>query len=304
VEILRTPPERFDDLPDFPYAAHFHTWEDLQLARVDEGEGPPVVMLHGEPTWSYLFRKSIPPLVDAGYRCIAFDLPGFGRSDKPADVDWYSYERHVAATASLLEHLDLRDVTLVLHDWGGPIGLRVATGPLGDRVSRIVAMDTTILTGQDLGEAWHWFRDLVASREDLPTGRVVSVACRQRPPREVVAAYEAPFPDPSYKAGVRAFPRLIPLSRDNPTALAGREIVAAVRDDPRPVLVLWAESDVMFPTKPCAYSFHAAFHRVDGPIIIRDTGHFMFEDRGEHVGELIAKWLDMQQWIEMQQSSG
>jgi haloalkane dehalogenase len=294
VEILRTPPERFDALPDFPYQPSFHAWEGLRLAHIDEGRGPPVLMLHGEPTWSFLFRKCIPPLLDAGYRCIALDLPGFGRSDKPADVDWYSYERHVAASASLIEQLDLRDVTLVLHDWGGPIGLRVATGRLGDRVSRIVAMDTTILTGQNLGEAWHWFRDLVASREDLPTGRVVRVSCRQRPPNEVVAAYEAPFPDASYKAGVRAFPRLIPLSQENPTAAAGREIVAALREDPRPALVLWAESDVMFPREEFAYSFHAAFRRADGPIVIKDTGHFMFEERGAHVGELLARWLDLQ----------
>jgi haloalkane dehalogenase len=292
VEILRTPAGRFDGLPDFPFEPRFHSWEDLRLARVDEGEGPPIVMLHGQPTWSFLFRKCIPSLADAGYRCIAPDLPGFGRSDKPADIHWYTYKRHVAAFESVLEHLDLRDATLLLHDWGGPIGLQTAIGRLRDRVSRIVAMDTTILVGQDLGEAWHWFRDLVASRDDLPTGRVVRVACRHRPPAEVLAAYEAPFPDPSYKAGVRAFPRLIPLDPDHPTALAGRATRDVLRADPRPVLVLWAERDVMFPTDQCAHAFCTNFASAEGPRVIGDTGHFMFEDRGEHVSQIVGAWLD------------
>ena len=249
-------------------------------------------MLHGQPTWSFLFRKCIPQLVDTGYRCIAPDLPGFGRSDKPADIDWYSYERHVAAFESVLEHLDLRDATLLLHDWGGPIGLQAAIGRLRDRVSRIVAMDTTILVGQDLGEAWHWFRDLVASRDDLPTGRVVRVACRHRPAAEVLAAYEAPFPDPSYKAGVKAFPRLIPLDPDHPTALAGLATRDALRADPRPVLVLWAERDVMFPTDQFAHAFCTNFASAEGPQVIDKTGHFMFEDRGEHVAQIVGAWLD------------
>jgi haloalkane dehalogenase len=292
MEILRTPPERFEGLPDFPFEARYHQWGDLRLAHLDEGEGPPILLLHGQPTWSFLFRKSIQPLVDAGYRCVAFDYPGFGRSDKPADVDWYSFEHHIAAVGSLIEELDLRDLTVLGHDWGGPIGLRVATGPLRDRVSRMVAMDTTVLTGQDLGEAWRTFRDLVASREDLPTGRVVRMACRTRLPREVVAAYEAPFPDPSYKAGVKAFPRLIPLREDDPTAIAGQETLAVLRDDPRPALVLWAERDVMFPREECAPWLHSVFGNAEGPIVVEDTGHFMFEDRPDRIADLLASWLD------------
>jgi haloalkane dehalogenase len=294
LEILRTPAERFDGLRDFPYEPRFHVWDNVRLSHIDAGDGPPVLMLHGEPTWSYLFRKTIPPLVDAGYRCVAFDLPGFGRSDKPADVDWYSYERHVAATASLLEELDLRDVTLLLHDWGGPIGLRVATGPLADRVSRIVAMDTTVLTGQDLGETWRWFRDLVIGRDDLPAGRLVRVGCHRRPPRELVAAYDAPFPDANYKAGVQAFPRLIPLTPENPTAVAGREIIAALRDDARPVFLLWGEFDPIFPREQFADSLHAVFPGADEPLVVEGTGHFLFEDQGEQIGMLVAEWLDGQ----------
>lgn len=294
MEILRTPVERFDVLWDFPYEPRFHRWGDVRLSHVDAGDGPTVLLLHGEPTWSYLFRKTIPPLIDAGYRCVALDLPGFGRSDKPADVAWYSYERHVAATVSLIEELDLRDVTLLLHDWSGPIGLRVATGPLGDRVSRIVAMDTGILIGQDLGETWRMFRDLVTGRDDVSLGRLIRMGCHRRPPRELVAAYDAPFPDAAYRAGVKAFPGLIPLTPDDPTAVAGREIIAALRDDARPVFLLWAEFDPIFPREQFADALHAAFPSADEPLVIEGAGHFLFEDQGERVGTLVAEWLDGQ----------
>jgi len=249
-------------------------------------------MLHGQPTWSYLFRHTIPPLVEAGYRCIAFDYPGFGRSDKPADDAWYSYERHVDATSSLIEELDLRGVTMVLHDWGGPIGLRIATGPLASRVSRFVVMDTINLVGQNLGEAWQWFHDLAATREDFPAGRLVRMGCRKRHPRELAAAYEAPFPDATYKAGVRAFPRLIPLSPDTATAAAGREIAAALRRDSRRALPMWAEFDAMFPREQFADDLCAQFAAADDLVVVGGAGHFMFEDEGEQVGRIIAAWLD------------
>ncbi len=292
MEILRTPDGCFDDLSDFPYEPRFHTWEGIRLAHIDAGQGAPILMLHGEPTWSYLFRKTIPPLVEAGYRCIALDLPGFGRSDKPAAIEWYSYERHVAAVASLLEWLELDDLTLLLHDWGGPIGLRVATGPLASRIVGIVAMDTAVLTGQDLGETWRWFRDLATDREDFPAGRLVRMGCHQRPPRELATAYEAPFPDPRYKAGVRAFPRLIPLSPDDPTAVAGQEVLSALQRDPRPALLLWGESDPIFPRESFGGELHAAFPAAEPPLAVKEAGHFLFEDQGELVGALIAEWLD------------
>src|SRR6266480_3944300 len=156
--IYRTPQGRFDDLPGFPFEPHYRQWQEMRLAHLDEGDGSPIVMLHGEPTWSFLYRKVMGPLLDAGYRCIAPDLPGFGRSDKPLDIGWYSYDHHVTAVAALLEDLDLRDVTT----------------PRSDRVTRLVAMDTLVLTGeQELGDSWRWFRDLVASRDDLPVGRIV-----------------------------------------------------------------------------------------------------------------------------------
>lgn len=153
-DAIRTPDELLTGLPDFPFEAHYRDYDGLRLAHIDEGEGPPVVFFHGEPTWSFLWRKVIPPVRDAGFRCIAPDLPGFGRSDKPTDFNWYSYDRHVEAIAPLLEELDLRQATAVVHDWGGPVGLRLAVEH-PDRISRLVIMDTGLFTGhQPMTNAW------------------------------------------------------------------------------------------------------------------------------------------------------
>ncbi len=146
MDVVRTPDERFAGLPDFPFEARYRDWDGLRLAHVDEGDGPPVVFFHGEPTWSFLWRKVMPPIRDAGFRCIAPDMPGFGRSDKPADVGWYSYDRHTEAAKALAEALDLRGATAVVHDWGGPIGLRTAV-ELADRFDRLVILDTGLFTG-------------------------------------------------------------------------------------------------------------------------------------------------------------
>src|SRR2546429_4356796 len=141
MEVYRTPDDRFEGLPDFPFAPFYREAAGLRLAHLDEGEGTPVVFFHGEPTWSYLWRKVLLPIRDAGFRCVVPDLAGFGRSDKPTDVGWYSYDRHTELMAGLLEHLDLRDATVVVHDWGGPIGLRLAVEH-PHRVSKLVGMDT------------------------------------------------------------------------------------------------------------------------------------------------------------------
>ena len=146
-DVARTPEEAFAGLPDFPFAAHYREVDGLRLAHIDEGDGAPVLFMHGEPTWSFLWRKVIPPVRDAGFRCIAPDMVGFGRSDKPTDIGWYSYERHVALAATLLEDLDLHGATIVVHDWGGPIGLRLAVDH-PERIERIVTLDTGLLTGR------------------------------------------------------------------------------------------------------------------------------------------------------------
>jgi haloalkane dehalogenase len=288
-DAIRTPDELLTGLPDFPFQAHYRDHDGLRLAHVDEGQGPPVVFFHGEPTWSFLWRKVIPPVRDAGFRCIAPDLPGFGRSDKPTDFSWYSYDRHVEAIAPLLEELDLRDATVVVHDWGGPVGLRLAVEH-PDRIARIVIMDTGLFTGhQPMTDAWIAFRDFVERTEDLPVGFLVKGACKHDPGEEVIAAYEAPFPNPESKAGARAFPLMLPTSPDMPGAQAGQRVLDALREDQRPKLILWADSDPVIP--PATGERFAAALGTQIDHVIAEASHFLQEDAGPEIGRLIAEWL-------------
>ena len=264
----------------------------MRLAHLDEGVGSPVLMLHGEPTWSFLYRKVMGPLLDAGYRCVVPDLPGFGRSDKPLDERWYSYENHTAAVASLLEQLDLRDVTLVMQDWGGPIGLRVATTVLPERIGRLVAMDTGVFDGrQRMSAGWHRFRHFVERTTDLPIGVLIRGGCKLPPPEDVVRAYEAPFPDQSSKAGARVFPELIPLTPDAPGAAEGRAVMDALARESRPTLVLWADSDPALPLEPVGRLVQQLIPSAEELTVVIDAGHYLQEDQGERVGALIAQWL-------------
>jgi haloalkane dehalogenase len=288
-DVRRTPDEAFADLPDFPFAAHYRQAGDLSLAYLDEGDGPAVVLWHGEPTWSFLWRKVIPPLVDAGFRCIAPDLPGFGRSDKPTDLAWHTYDRHAELAGSLFEQLDLHDATVVVHDWGGPIGLRAAVEQ-ADRVGRLVIMDTGLFTGQQrMSEAWQAFRGFVERTEDLPVGMLVRGACATDPGDAVIAAYDAPFPDASFKAGPRALPLSIPLTPEDPGAQAGRDVLHALRESTWPTLMLWADGDPILPVK-AGEAFAAALGR-PAPEVVPGASHFLQEDQGELIGRRIAEWL-------------
>jgi len=248
-----------------------------------------VVFFHGEPTWSFLWRKVIPPVRDAGYRCIAPDYAGFGRSDKPTDISWYTYDRHVELMAALLEELDIRDATAVVHDWGGPIGLRLFVEH-ADRFARLVITDTGPFTGhQKMSDVWLKFRDFVSRHEDLPVGFLVKAGCKRDPGEDVIGAYEAPYPTPQSKAGPRAFPLLVPTEPDAPGAAEGRAVADALRVDDRPTLVLWAESDVALP--------FSVGERVSErlnfppPRKIENASHYLHEDAGEEVGAIIAEWL-------------
>jgi len=277
------------DLPDFPWESKFRDWEGLRLAHLDEGSGPPVLFMHGEPTWSFLWRKVIPPVLDAGFRCIAPDLPGFGRSDKPDDIDWYSYDRHAAAVSSLVEELDLQGATVVVHDWGGPIGLRVAT-ELRERFDRLVILDTGLFTGhQKMSDAWIAFRDFVARTEDLPVSMLVRRACFSDPGDEVAAAYDFPYADGQSKAGARAFPLMLPTEPDAPGAEAGQRVLEALRGETRPTLMLWADKDPVL-TLETGRRFAQALG-VGEPEVVENASHFLQEDAGERIGARIAEWL-------------
>jgi haloalkane dehalogenase len=288
-DAIRTPDELLSDLPDFPFEPSYRQYDGLRLAHIDVGDGPSVVFFHGEPTWSFLWRKVIPPVRDAGFRCIAPDLPGFGRSDKPVEVDWYSYDGHTASMAALLEELDLRDATIVVHDWGGIIGLRLAVEH-PDRITRIVILDTGLFTGhQKMNDAWMAFRNFVERTEDVPVGLLVRRACKRDPGDEVIDAYEAPFPNPASKAGARAFPLLIPLTPDGPGAETGARVLEALRSDQRQKLVLWADSDPVLPLETGERFAAALGTGVDH--VIADAGHFLQEDAGPEIGGRIADWL-------------
>jgi haloalkane dehalogenase len=289
VDAFRTPDERFSALPGFPFEAHYRELDGLRLAHIDEGEGPPVVFVHGEPTWSFLWRRVIPPVLEAGFRCIAPDHAGFGRSDKPTDLGWYSYDRHCELFDELLERLDLRDATVVVHDWGGPIGLRAAVSK-PDRIARMVVMDTGLFTGeQPMSEAWKVFRDFVERTEDLPVGFLVKGGVARGLDGEVQAAYEAPFPTPESKAGTRAFPLMLPTTPEMPGAAAGKRVLEALRADERPKLCLWADSDPIIPFK-VGERFADAIN-AEPPEKIAEASHFLQEDAGEEIGRRVAEWL-------------
>src|SRR5579875_1751168 len=249
MDTLRTPDERFADLPDFRYEPHFADVPDgdadgdggtLRMAWVEAGpaDGEVVLLLHGEPSWSFLYRKMIPVLASAGLRAVAPDLVGFGRSDKPAEPGDHSYARHVEWVRELVfDVLDLRDVTLVGQDWGGLIGLRLAAEH-PDRFARIVAANTGLPTGDvDMPEIWHRFREAVQSAPVLDIGRFVQSGCRRPLSDADRAAYDAPFPDESFKAGPRAMPGLVPTRPDDPASTANRAAWQTLTHSDTPVLV-------------------------------------------------------------------
>lgn len=244
-EAFRTPEARFAELPEFDFEPHYRTAGDLRLAHLDEGDGPPVVMLHGEPAWSFIWRRVLPPLRDAGYRCLVPDHAGFGRSDKPLDPCWHSPERHIQLTSALLVELDLRDVTLLVHDWGGPIGMTIAlTHP--DRVGRIATLDTAIDPRETwMSEAWVRFREFVERTDDFPTGAIMRATCFRGLSDEVAAAYDAPFPTVGSKAALKGLPLSVPRLQDEEQVAPYEDLRDALRRDPRPILILWGHDDLI-----------------------------------------------------------
>jgi haloalkane dehalogenase len=290
VEASRAPEERFATLDGFGYEPRFVQWEGLRVAYLDEGEGPPLLMLHGEPTWSFLFRRMIGPLRDAGWRCVAIDYPGFGRSDKPLDLEWYSYERHTAACRQVIEALDLRGVTLVGHDWGGPIGLRLAVESPG-RFDRFVLLDTPFFTGrQTMPPVWWQAHDYLAATPDVSIADLVQAGCAAPLAPAARAGYEAPFPDAASKAGARAFPlRVLPREPGLPAAQACWRTMKAMRRDARPTLTLWGEHDLLFPLELGQWVTGAL--RREPPLVVAGAGHFLPEDRGPEAAALVLDWL-------------
>jgi len=264
--------------------------DGLGMQYVDEGAGDPVLLLHGEPTWSFLWRRLIPRLVDSGRRVVAPDLIGFGRSDKPHEIGWYSYDRHVASIVQLVEELDLRRLTLVVHDWGGPIGLRVAVEH-EKRVERLVILDTGIGAGSAPSETWLRFRQVVRELGgQLEIGRLVAAGTAQGLDDEVRAAYDAPFPTPESKAGALAFPELVPTDLEHANAAPMNQVRNALRDWHKPALVVWGAQDTVLPPR-VAERFVELIPGAQGPVLIDGASHFLQEDRPDELADAILRFL-------------
>jgi haloalkane dehalogenase len=293
MNVLRTPDACFAGVPDFPWEPRYgETSDGLRMAYIDEGTGPVVLLIHGEPSWSFLYRTMIPVFLEAGFRVVAPDLIGFGRSDKPGAVEDYTYARHMEWTRSvLLDALDLQDITLVCQDWGGLIGLRLAAEH-PSRFSNLVAANTGLPDGsRKLPEEWWRFRDFVARTEDLPIGFLVSAAVTVPMAPEVIAAYDAPFPDATYKCGARAFPDLIPQDADNPATPANQAAWEVLSRWEKPVLCAFSDQDPI--TRGGERWLIGKIPGAAGQphTTIEGGGHFLQEDRGPELAGVIVTWL-------------
>jgi haloalkane dehalogenase len=292
--VLRTPEERFTGLPGFPYQPRYADVGGLRMAYVEAGPpgGEPVLLLHGEPSWSFLYRTVMEVLAAAGLRVIAADLAGFGRSDKPAEVADYSYAKHVEWVRTLaFDRLDLTGLTLVGQDWGGLIGLRLAAEH-PDRFARVVAANTGLPTGdQPMPEIWWRFRELVLTAPELTVSRLVQSGCQRELPAAVLAAYDAPFPGRDFMAGVRAMPLLVPTAPDDPAADANRAAWQRLTQWDKPFLVAFSDKDpitgAMAPVLRRAVPGAAG---IEHPVI-EGAGHFLQEDAGDRLGAAIAGFI-------------
>ena len=281
MELFRTPDERFHDLPGYGFGPGYVDVDGLRMHYVDEGTGSPVVCFHGEPTWAYLYRKVARPLIDSGRRFVAVDLPGFGRSDKPVDRRWYSYERHVDHATRVLDGLDLHDATVVVQDWGGPVGLRWAVEH-ADRVGRLAILNTGLFTGR-VSRGFMAWRDFAERTPDLPIGVIVDGATTSELDERVKAAYEAPFPTPESKAGAAQFPLLVPTTDDEPGAAEMRAVTDALSRWEKPALVAFSDSDPVFPYPKAGKVFVDLIPGAEEQVRIEGAAHFLQEDRGEQI---------------------
>jgi haloalkane dehalogenase len=301
MKFLRTPDEMFSDLSGYDFSPRYvevpsgDGEEPLRVHYIDEGPagaGETIVLLHGEPSWSYLYRSMIPPLTAAGFRAVAPDLVGFGRSDKPADRAEYTYARHVEwIRAALFDQLDLSDITLVGQDWGGLIGLRlVAEHP--DRIRRVVAANTGLPTGDmDMGEAFLAWQRFSQEVPELPVGRIVAGGCTSSPSEDVVAAYDAPFPDETYKEGARQFPLLVPTRPDDPAGDANRRAWEVLKTFEKPFLCAYSDADPITRGADGLFLSEVPGTRGQAHPTITGAGHFLQEDSGPVLAEAVIDFV-------------
>jgi haloalkane dehalogenase len=289
--VIRTPEERFANLSGYPFEPHYLDLNDVRLHYVDEGAGQVILCLHGEPTWSYLYRKMIPILVPQG-RVVAPDFIGFGKSDKYTRQDEYSFQMHCDTLLHFIEMLRLTDITVVVQDWGGLIGLRVAA-EMPERFARLVILNTFLPTGEEkLNAAFTAWRLFAKSVPALPIGRIIRGATAQPVSKEIIRGYEAPFPNRRYQAGAKVFPALVPISAEMPGAAAMKRTRAVLGEWTKPALVMFSDKD------PILGGAHQFFRqliptaREQPEITIHDAAHFLQEDKGEDIAEHIVAFLE------------
>jgi haloalkane dehalogenase len=303
MNLLRTPDQRFDDLPGFEFAPRYVEVPSgdgsgtIRVHYIDEGPASgdeKILLMHGEPSWCYLYRKMVVPLTNAGFRVIAPDLVGFGRSDKPDRRTDYTYARHVEwMRAALLDELGLSGVTVVGQDWGGLIGLRlVAENP--DHFRRVVAANTGLPTGDmDMGEAFLAWQQFSQDAPTLPVGRIVGGGCVSEVPPEVVAAYDAPFPDESYKEGARQFPMLVPTRPDDPAADANRRAWEVLGEFDKPFLCAFSDRDPITHGADRLFCEVVPGARGQNHTTITGAGHFLQEDRGADLATAVIDFVHL-----------
>lgn len=291
--ILRTPDDRFTNLKEWTYDPHYTEINGARVHYIDEGEGETFLCLHGEPTWAYLYRKMI-PVLSARHRVIAMDFIGFGRSDKYAEREAYSFEMHRQTLATFIEQLDLKNITAVVQDWGGIIGLRVAT-EMAERVKRLVIMNTGLPTGDvPATEGFMKWRAYAMRTPDLPIGQIVrrSAARPELITDEIVAAYDAPFPNAAYKAGAQMFPELVPVEYEQAGAREMRETREALSGWDKPALVMFSDSD---PVTAGGDRFFRKLIRTanrEPEVTIREAGHFLQEEKGEEIARHVQNFVE------------
>lgn len=294
--VLRTPEERFANLPDFPYMPQYAEVDGLRMHYVDEGEGREVILcLHGEPTWSFLYRKMIAPLSQY-YRVVAPDMIGFGRSDKPSELDDYTYQLHHDTLTAFIQKLDLRNITLVCQDWGGILGLPIAT-EMAERFSRLVIMNTGLPDGEiKMGDGFmQWRAFAERTGREIRPGQLIRITIQNyQLPDEIVNAYDAPFPDENYRAGVAKFPLLVPISTDYEGADSIRQAREKLRSWDKPALVMFSDQD------PVTAGGDRFFRKLiptaaDQPQITIHAGHFLQEEKGEELAEHIHEFIQRTQ---------
>ncbi|MFX1499268.1 MAG: haloalkane dehalogenase [Promethearchaeota archaeon] len=294
MKLLRTPDERFEDLIDFPYDPKYVEVDRIRIHYIDEGlkDSEVILLMHGEPSWSFLYRYMIPPLIKADFRVLAPDLVGFGRSDKPADQADHTYAKHVGWITGWLLALDLRNINLFCQDWGSLIGLRVAIENQ-ERFNRIILANGGLPTGGGrMSEAFYKWREFSRTSKEFDIGRVVQNGTVTNLSDEILRGYDAPFPDDSYKAGARIMPSLVPISRDDPEYKANKQAIKMYGEWNKPFLTAFSDGDPITRGTEALWINHVPGARDLKHLTIKDAGHFLQEDKGPEIANELIKFIN------------